>query len=393
MCAFMPKVPKNVTVDGINVGGKPLTEACRIIRESIEERLKEKSLVVCGREKYVFTYPEIYYRDNLQKLLKTVKRNGSYTVEVNYYLNGISEIATSICRNESIAMVEPYAKFNAVGAPFTYFDGRDGRRADRAKLIEDICASLNGGFEEVKVSLTDVPRTISRDEIKSDTKLLSTFTTYFDSSNEGRAHNIRLAARSVNGTCLNKGESFSFNASVGERTVGRGYRTAKIIERGEFVEGIGGGVCQVSTTLYNAALLAGCDITEFHPHSLAVSYVAPSRDAMVSGSSFDLKFTNNTNGAIYIRAYTGEGSVTFSLYGRGTGAAYSFSSLITGTVEAPVETTDDVSRVREGKDGIISEGYLTVIKDGVRVTKLYRRDKYAPVKRIDFLSDGGDAQG
>ena len=82
---------------------------------------------------------------------------------------------------------------------------------------------------------------------------------------------------------------------MGARTKARGFLPAKIIENGEFVEGVGGGVCQVSTTLYNCALLAGFNIEEYHPHSLAVSYVPPSRDAMVSGLSCDLKIKNNSD--------------------------------------------------------------------------------------------------
>lgn len=98
-------------------------------------------------------------------------------------------------------------------------------------------------------------------------------------------HNIALAAEKINGCILADGEEFSFNGRVGARTESNGFLSAPIILEGDFVEGVGGGVCQASTTVYNAALLAGMEITEQHPHSLRVGYVEPSFDAMVSGKN------------------------------------------------------------------------------------------------------------
>ena len=382
-CAFSYKLPKNVTVNGIEVGGKTRTEAAQIIRREIENGLKERKLTVYGKQNvYSFSYPEIGYKDNLQSLLKTVKKGGEYTVSVSYYLNGLSEIVSAICADESSPVIEPFAIFNTEGEPFEYFEGSDGKSADGTKLLNDIKASLDGNFEDVHLSVTTVSRKTLLHTVKYNTRLLSTFTTHYDGSNTDRAYNIRLAAKSINGTVLNNGQLFSFNDCVGQRTAERGFRPAKIIERGEFVEGIGGGVCQVSTTLFNAAVLAGCTMTEFHPHSLAVSYVPPSFDAMVSGTYFDLKFENRTGYPLYIRAQTGADFVKFNIYGRGDGAVYGYSSEVTETIPAPEETTQDSALVKAGKDGTVSEGYLSVTRNGVTVKKLFRRDKYAPVKRV-----------
>lgn len=396
-CAFCPKLPKNVYINGLNVGGKSRTEAARLVRKEIEENLKQKSLTVIGAErKYVFSYPEIGYKDNLQQILDGVKKGKSYTAEVSYYLNGLSEIARYICDNESKPVTEPYAVFNESGTPFTYFAGSDGLKADEKSLISDIRLSLEGGFEDVKLKCERVRRTSSLGDVKSKTRLLSAFTTYFDQSNADRAHNISLAAQKINGCTLAPEEVFSFNAVVGERTSERGFKSAKIIENGEFVEGTGGGVCQVSTTLYNAALLAGCAITEFHPHSLAVSYVPPSCDAMVSGTYYDLKFKNTLPENVYIRAVTGEGYVKFYFYGKSGGAQYSYESRVTGSIPAPEEITSDAALVKDGRDGVLSEGYLTEIRNGVKKTVLFRKDKYLPIKRIIAqelpAEDGGAEQ-
>ncbi|MDE6613517.1 MAG: VanW family protein, partial [Clostridia bacterium] len=359
-CGFAKKLPADITINGVEVGRKTRTQAVALVREDIEKQLKQRSLIIVGAKKnYVFTYPEIGYKDNLQKLIKSVKKHGRYTARVTYYLNGINDIASAVCEDESSPAIEPYAIFNNYGTPFTYVGGSDGVRADRAKLLNDIKASLEGGFEKVTVKTVPVKRRTDMKSVMEDTKKLSSYITYFDGENISRSHNICLAADKINGTVLKNGESFSFNATVGERTEARGFKTAKIIEKGEFVEGVGGGVCQVSTTLFNAAVSGGLKITEFHPHSLSVSYVPPSCDAMVSGTYFDLKFENVTGYTVYIRARTGKNFVAFDLYGRGDGAKYSLSSRVTGSIPAPEETTDDETQLKTGKDGILSEGYLT----------------------------------
>lgn len=217
--------------------------------------------------------------------------------------------------------------------------------------------------------------------------VLCSFTTYFDKDNKDRCHNIRLAAKLIDGTKIENGEVFSFNSAVGERTVKRGFKIAKIIKDGEFVEGVGGGVCQVSTTLYNAALLSGCIIREYHPHSLPVSYVPPSRDAMVSGTDCDLKIRNGLDCPVYICSRTGKGYVTFEFYGRRGEAEYSIFSEVTGNIAAPEEKVDDPEKARDGKDGIMSSGYLTVKRGNYKKTTLLRKDKYKPLKKLVYESE------
>ena len=382
-CGFLRKLPQGVTVNGVEVGGKSRAEACEILRERVIENLKITRLKIHGiKNEYIFAYPEINFKDNFQTILDGVKKSGEYGAEVTYYLNGISEISKYICEDESESATPPHAIFNSFGEPFEYFEGKDGYKADRVKLLSDIRLSLAGNFEEVLVAVNPVKFTGSMENVKRETKLLSSFTTYFDGENEDRAHNIKLAASLINGTIIQSGGKFSFNGTVGPRTAERGFKTAKIIEKGEFVEGIGGGVCQVSTTLFNAAILAGCTVTEFHPHSLAVGYVPPSFDAMVSGNYYDLKFENPSNNTLYIRAYAGENYIKFRIYGEGDGASYEFTSRITGNIVAPEELTEDINLVKDGKDGIISEGYLTVTRGGIKNTVLFRKDSYAPIKRV-----------
>ena len=145
-------------------------------------------------------------------------------------------------------------------------------------------------------------------------ELLSTFTTDFSSSSEGRKTNVRLAAKRIDGIVIGAGEVFSFNDVTGERTVENGYATSPIIEYGQYTLGVGGGVCQVSTTLYNAVIRAGLKILSVAPHSLPVGYVSPSMDAMVSQAT-DFRFFNNTPYNITIMSETKSDKLTFKIFG------------------------------------------------------------------------------
>lgn len=228
-------------------------------------------------------------------------------------------------------------------------------------------------------------------------KLIGKFTTSFDNSGENRRYNIALAAKRINGVFIESGEAFSFNKVVGERTEKNGFKNAKIIEEGKFTEGIGGGVCQVSTTVYNAAINAGLRIKEYHPHSLAVSYVKPSFDAMVSYGYADLKIVNPTKNPFYIKAYVKNSSVTVEFYGENSGYTYKRVSVVTETVEPPeeeIKEDDGTYGLKSGeekvisypKSGIKSEAYIYKYKGNKLVAKtLLRKDFYKPVRKTTVV--------
>lgn len=149
------------------------------------------------------------------------------------------------------------------------------------------------------------------------------------SSGGNRCRNIELAASFLNGVTLEGGEALSFNKTVGERTAARGFKEAKIIQSGEFISGVGGGVCQASTTLFNAALLSGLNVTERRNHSLSVSYVPASRDAAVS-SRCDLKIVNPFAYPVYLRAVCAGKRITVTFYGTRSRRTYALCGKITG---------------------------------------------------------------
>ncbi len=384
--AFTTRLPRGVVVNGEDVGGLTYSCAEKVLRQEVECGLKGKTLRICAAEReYCYAFPEVYYADSFSEELRNITKKGEYTMPVFYYLNGAESVADYICRDCEKTVIEPYATFNLEGEPFTYYEGGDGLKADRQKLLEDISSSLNGGWEDVKVRITEVKRSDDLNAVKNRTVKLYSFTTYFDASNAERSSNIRLAASKINGTVIPSGECFSFNKTVGARTQENGFKQAKIIEDGKFVLGFGGGVCQVSTTLYNAALLSGLEIAEYHPHSLAVSYVAPSRDAMVSGSYCDLQFVNNRKTPIYVRVKCTQSSVCCTFYGESDGYSYSFKSEVVGSIPRPddEEVEGDEDKILSyGRDGTLSLGYLVKEKDGEQTEELIRKDKYAPVAEV-----------
>ena len=213
---------------------------------------------------------------------------------------------------------------------------------------------------------------------------LSSYTTYFNENDGGRCENIRLSARRLNGIALQPYGEFSFNGAVGPRTKESGYKEAKVISGGEFVVGVGGGVCQVSTTLYNAAILSGLTVLEYHPHSLRVGYVPPSRDAMVSSYS-DLRLYNPHPETVYISAEVGKDWLRFTLYGKPDGRTYSIESRTLQEIppQQPIVEEGAEGILRYGVNGLRSESYLYTYEKGVLIAaRRLRADEYAPQRGV-----------
>ena len=221
---------------------------------------------------------------------------------------------------------------------------------------------------------------------------MSAYTTYFNQNEGGRCENIAIAASLIDGITIQPYGEFSFNATVGRRTAESGFQQAKIIVNGEYVLGVGGGVCQVSTTLYNAALKSGLQITEFHPHSLRVGYVAPSRDAMVSSQS-DLKIFNPHAHAVCLSAKAEKGSIQITFYGKKLAERYELVSQTLAKTPPPAPIVKEGKKeeiLRAEKEGTKSELYLErYIGDKLVARNRLRTDEYRPiqgiiVKKVDF---------
>jgi len=218
------------------------------------------------------------------------------------------------------------------------------------------------------------------------TGLLASYTTYFDTSNVNRTYNVNVAADALDNSLVKPGQVFSFNQVVGPRSEETGYKEALVIEQNKFTPGIGGGVCQVSSTLYNSVLLAGLQIVERSNHSLPVTYVPLGRDATVAYGFYDLRFCNNTGGYLYIKTRAGGGVLTIAILGN--------------TAEKKnVDLETDVDKVLDFKvvtenDPALYQGKTLVETEGVKgyqvrayrvingVRTLLSDDTYAPMDEI-----------
>ena len=200
-------------------------------------------------------------------------------------------------------------------------EGYDGYTLDWDAAVADI---MNTGWgDTVSIAMTAVPPEKTADEIRAVLfrDQLSTFSSPH-TANSGRTANLKLACSAINGTVINSGETFSFNGVVGERTAAKGYQKATVYVGSDSVEETGGGICQVASTVYDAALYADLEITERAPHTFFVTYVNGGLDATVYWGSQDFCFRNNTDYPIRVDAWVSGGYVNISIYGTKTNDNY-----------------------------------------------------------------------
>ncbi|WP_246145001.1 VanW family protein [Oceanobacillus sojae] len=238
---------------------------------------------------YIFEMDEALLNwNNIQSLTKYMQEK-VYKKPKNAYINKNGEIV-----KEKHGYALEVNQFHTLINEF-YYSGMDNGR--------------------LQVPKQKIPARVSAELLKEIKEHeLNRFTTRFRKGNIERTRNIELAADAINNTVIFPGEYFSFNEVVGERTRERGYLPAPVIVKGEFSEDIGGGICQVSSTLFNAVDLQGIEITERYAHSREVPYVPKGRDATVSWWGPDFAFRNKYNQPVLIQARANEGAMTVAIY-------------------------------------------------------------------------------
>ncbi len=222
--------------------------------------------------------------------------------------------------------------------------------------------------------------------------LLASYSTSFATSNYNRSTNIALATNSVNGYVLMPGETFSYNSTVGQRTAARGYKEAGVYVNGEVTTGIGGGICQVSSTIYNAVLLSNLEVTERLNHTFIPSYVPAGQDATVSWGYPDFKFKNNRNYPIKIVASSANRTISINIYGLKTDDDYTvkISSSRVATIPFNTQYKDDPTLpsgttkiIQSGSNGCKTQTYKILYKDGVEISRtLINSDTYQPHNQV-----------
>lgn len=276
---------------------------------------------------------------------------------------------------------------------FHYVSGTDGVSVNCEKLFWQLLQN-SGKIVKLQLPLA-VDKAVSVEDLKKVTVQKGSFSTTYASSGTARRFNLQLATKALDGTVVDVGETFSFNQTVGPRTAERGYKTAKVISDGMYVDGVGGGVCQVSTTLYNALLLSEL-LPSACQHSLISSYVEAGFDAMVSDGGADLTFVNDTGSPIYVSAKTNSATstVTFTIFGIPNSYKVVRESISERTPFDTVEIFDsakypdlvfeDQLRVLVGgSDGVKSQSFLNYF-DGDRLVKrvAIRKNTYKKVDRV-----------
>lgn len=193
---------------------------------------------------------------------------------------------------------------------------KEGKQVDTVATMEQLRDAMFGsGPLKFAIIIVDEKPKVTEKDLEGMHELAS-YSSEYDTGLENRSHNLELATTKINNSKIEPGEVFSFNDTVGERTSAAGYLDALIFVGNQVEPGLGGGVCQVASTLYNTVLLSGLEIVERWNHNLPITYVPLGRDATVSWGSMDFQFRNNTDSVLYIAAQAGGGYITVSIYGK-----------------------------------------------------------------------------
>jgi len=352
------------SVGAVSVAGLNDVAALRKLGQALAPKLSAKVTLFDGQRKYVLTRDGLGAKIPMLKLLREAQRSRGnvpvrFTVDLNQAERALRRLAPDINRK-----AQPIS-----------LDLEDGKVVTRGG--DGVTLAITGSAQRVKQALeAQPPRTtvdlvvartlgkgsVSDSDLSQMHYLLASFSTPYDASIRGRTHNLRIAARNVNGTIVPDGEVFSANRAIGKRDAAAGWQEAKMFVSGQVVSGVGAGICQCASTLYNAALLAGLPIVERHPHMFRVSYAPPSRDATLYWGSKDFRFRNNTGGPIYVQTLVRDGRFYARLYGT-----------------QPVREKISVeSRTLSHKNGTRSVAYRVMESDTGTQRELLSRDYYMP---------------
>ena len=380
------KICKNTYVNNINIGNLTKEQAIEKLDDvyklnNIEFKYKDKQFKISPNE-INFNYNIIQTTENAYN----INRRGTFIENVKQTVSSLlgkkNTISLSVSCNEEklksyieqlskeINVPMKNAEISIQNSNIQIQKDEDGIKLDENKTFINSIKELEKGNTNIELVVENIQPDIKEENLENIDTILGTYSTKFDSSVSGRSHNVKLAAKSTSNVLLMPGESFSYNNHTGKRTISNGYKNAPVIVQGVVQEGIGGGVCQVSTTLYNAVLYAGLEIESIKNHSIPSSYVPKGRDATVSDGAIDFIFKNNLQYPVYIKNSVYGNTLTCSIYGSEEDKQN--IEIITNTdniSEAPIKKVDDPTlpkgeekRLESGRDGYTVSTYR-VYKD------------------------------
>lgn len=334
------RIAQGVYIGNVNVGGMTAEEAENAV-ESYVQSVKDATItleagersitvpasefgIAFSGENVVNTAMDICKSGNLIKRYKDTKdlENGTKVVEMSLTVDhtAVADLLDTQAANLNQDAVDYGLVRESSG--FTITEGRQGIAVNVDESVSAVEEFFNGSWDGSDAAVSLVADIVdpkgSMEELSKVTDLLGSYHTNFSGSTENRCENVRLATSKINGTVLYPGEEFSVHDAISPIDAEGGYQLAGAYENGQTVESYGGGVCQVSTTLYNAVLLAELEVTQRSNHSMIVTYVSPSMDAAIAGDYKDLKFKNNQDIPIYIEGYISGKDLYFNIFGEET---------------------------------------------------------------------------
>lgn len=368
-----------VEVSGINLGGETLAESRKLLKiKYINPILNKNTNIIANGKTYTLdnsklisgydintiTDSAFHFGKNLTPLEKNLilkkpvlrQYNITFTFNEGYINDSIKAISSKINQSPLNASIhyteEKTVKISA--------DSK-GVKLNEAKLKEEIKKNINNrSIPDIRIDapIEETSAEITASTLSNLNTKIASFNTSFSSSSFARAHNIELSASLINGKLIFPGEIFSFNQCVGQRTKERGFMEAPVIVGYAIDSGLGGGICQVSSTLYNAILRTGITSIERTHHSLPSSYVPLGLDATVDWNDIDYKFKNTFGYPIYIEAYVQNKILNINIYSNSSLAAkkYTVVSNIYDTIQTNTRIIDNPS-LQQGQTSITQKGY------------------------------------
>lgn len=405
------------TINGMDVSNLTSEQASNIISSALNQKRNEIEIELTYKDKsWKFVGDDFEVNSDILPIIETAYqygRDGSYLqklqtakkiqdqgfnidISYKYVLGGLDSKIDEIISQIDTPAIEPVVNFNPnTKNMFEVTEPINGTKVEREKLFEMIDEQFSISPKiKVEIPASPVVPQQSKEEAIKNTSLRSKFSTSYKSSISDRKSNIKLALSKFNGMIVEPDQEVSFNQITGPRTAENGYKKANVIVDGVFVEGTGGGVCQASTTLYNALIKSDIEILEVNKHSLPASYVPLAFDAMVSEGYSDLKFKNNTGSKIYIKAYGNDTDCFVEIYGKPFDAGVTverraeFIKVIPHpgdriVIDTNGEYADKVMfkgeyyRLKYPREGYESEAWLDYFVNGEKVdSKLLRHEIY-----------------
>lgn len=342
---------------------------------NVSYSLQDSSLVVEIEKRKVLDYEYVLGELNKGETTITIATKDDVPEIV---VEELSEFLNKKAKNVNQQPKDATISFS--GDELTVVEGYNGKTLNVEKTIDKAKNSIAKGENLLPLVFDETEPKVKAEELRKKMNNIKTkigsMTTSFASSSSGRATNVTLAAKALDGVVVAPGEILSFYDKVGSATVAKGYQIATVFSGGKAVDGIGGGMCQVSSTLYNAALYANLEIVERHNHGLPVGYVKPSLDATVSSGVLDLKIKNTSGGYIYVRTTVANRNLTIDIYGEEKKYDVELTSNVLNYIEPTVEKTLNTNLtpgtekvIEKGSRGYKSEAYRIVKQNGEVVKK------------------------